>query len=272
MKLLDMGELDAPVLLFGGPYSNLHALNAMFEVAQARDIPASHVICTGDVVAYCAHAAQSVARVRAHGCAVVAGNCEKQLAAYWDNCGCGFEAGTTCDLLSAGWYAHASRTLGPEDRAWMGQCPDLIRFRHHGQVYAVLHGGVTDISRFLWSTSFSADFQEEITRIQELVPDTSCIIAGHSGVAFQRQIGDIAWVNAGVIGMPPHDGTPQTEYALLMEGQVSLHRLSYDHIAASDAMHEAGLTQGYHASLLTGHWPSEDVLPPDLRVSSRANG
>lgn len=272
MKLLDLGELDAPVLLFGGPYSNLHATEALLSVARDRQIAPSHMICTGDVVAYCADPVETVARLRGVGCSVVAGNCERQLAAYRDTCGCGFEAGTTCDLLSAGWYAHASRTVSAEDRAWMGDTPDMITFVHQGRAYAVIHGGLTDVSRFLWSTSPEAQFADEVALIRAHAPETTCVIAGHSGIAFQRQIGDVTWVNAGVIGMPPHDGTAQTEYAMLQDGQVALHRLDYDHAGAADAMIAAGLTQGYHASLLSGHWPSEDVLPPDLRASSRASG
>ena len=51
---LDLGNLDAPVLLFGGPYSNLRATQAMRAEADRLGIPADHVICTGDVVAYAA--------------------------------------------------------------------------------------------------------------------------------------------------------------------------------------------------------------------------
>ena len=31
------------------------------------------------------------------------------------------------------------------------------------------------------------------------------------------------------------------------------------------AMRSAGLTQGYDTALQTGNWPSEDVLPKELR-------
>lgn len=272
MKLLDLGELDAPVLLFGGPYSNLHATQAVLEVAKAEQIAASHVICTGDVVAYCAHAAQTVALIRAHGCTVVAGNCEKQLAQYEDECGCGFEAGSACDLLSAGWYAHASRTVGAADRAWMAGLPDLVQFTHLGQTHAVIHGGVSDVSRFLWPTSTDAEFEEEIKLIQDVAPQTSCIIAGHCGLAFQRDLDGVSWINAGAVGMPPHDGAPQTRYAIISNGVLSFHKLEYDADAAAQAMQHAGLVQGYHRALITGYWPSEEVLPPELRVPSRASG
>ncbi len=266
MKLQDLGHLDGPVLIFGGPYSNLQATRAILDQAIARSIAPTHVICTGDVVAYCAQPVETLSEIRRFGCAVVAGNCEKQLAQYQDNCGCGFDAGSTCDLLSAGWYAHTSASVGADDRAWMAALPDMVTFTHQGQPMAVIHGGVTDISRFVWPTDGDDVFLDEIAMIQRHAPGTSRVFAGHSGLPFQREIAGVDWVNAGVIGMPPHDGNPETRYALLQEGQVTLHDLHYDHQAAHAAMQTAGLRQGYDRALLSGYWPSEDVLPPALRA------
>ncbi|WP_371223852.1 metallophosphoesterase family protein [Roseovarius sp. 2305UL8-3] len=266
MKQCDLGVLDGPVLIFGGPYSNLQATQAVLDKAAKQGIAPSNVICTGDVVAYCGQPVETIDAIRSFGCAVVAGNCEKQLAAYEDNCGCGFEVGTTCDLLSAGWYAHASATVGDEDRQWMAELPDLIRFSHQGQQMAVIHGGVRDVSRFVWPSDAHTVFNEEISEIQKVVPQTSCVFAGHSGSPFQRDIENIRWVNAGVVGMPSHDGTPDTRYVVLHDDEVTIHTLSYDKDAAQAAMQAVGLRQGYDRALVTGYWPSEDVLPEALRA------
>ena len=69
-------------------------------------------------------------------------------------------------------------------------------------------------------------------------------------------VSNIAWA--------PHDRL--AAYALLgADGAVSLHRLDYDAAAARAAMEAVGLTQGYHAALTTGWWPSEDCLPKTMR-------
>lgn len=264
MNIADLGELTGPVLIFGGPYSNLQALESLRDVAKRHGIPARNVICTGDVVAYCADPAGTVALMRDWGCHVVAGNCEKQLAAGAMDCGCGFEAGSTCDLLSAGWYAHADAQVTPEARGWMGGLPDMAVFVHEGARHAVIHGGLSDISRFLWPVSPEVDLAEEIALIKAAIGPVDRVLAGHCGIAFSRRVGGVEWVNAGVIGMPPNQGRPETAYAILDRG-VMLHELAYDHSAAHRAMVAAGLTQGYHAALLSGHWPSEDVLPLSLR-------
>jgi len=67
--------------------------------------------------------------------------------------------------------------------------------------------------------------------------------------------------------MPPNDGRQATRFAVVQGGAVSTHTLSYDVAAAVSDMRDAGLTQGYHTALDSGYWPSEDVLPLDLRVS-----
>jgi len=65
MQIRDLGQLDGPVLLFGGPYSNLQATRAMRAEAQRRGIAPAACICTGDVVAYCGDAAATVAEIPA---------------------------------------------------------------------------------------------------------------------------------------------------------------------------------------------------------------
>lgn len=72
--------------------------------------------------------------------------------------------------------------------------------------------------------------------------------------------------------MPSNDGTPLTCYVLMQSCEIEFRRISYDHTAAQVAMQAVGLTQGYDTALATGYWPSEEVLPPDLRRAALANG
>ncbi|KIC48982.1 metallophosphoesterase family protein [Tateyamaria sp. ANG-S1] len=264
MRVQDLGVMDGPVLLFGGPYSNLQATRAV--LGQAEHLGADP-ICTGDVVAYCARPAETVDAIRQAGCPVVAGNCEIQLAAGAADCGCGFEEGSACDLLSVGWYGFAQARIDDGARGWMASLPDVIVFTHAGARYATIHGGVSDVSRFLWSTSPDAAFRAEWAALEARVGPVDHVIAGHSGIPFQREIGVGRWINAGVVGMPPHDGSTETAYVILRQGVPTFHRLRYDVDGAVADMEAAGLTYGYDRALRSGYWPSEDVLPPDLRLS-----
>lgn len=257
---------DGPLLVFGGPYSNLQATRVVLAEAARRGIPARRVICTGDVVAYGADAAACCDLVMDSGIAVIAGNCEENLAAGALDCGCGFEEGTACDLLSRAWYAHADREVTPAHRGWMAALPRrLVLDMPDGRSLAVLHGGARDISRFLFASSAEADLAEEIAA-------TGCdgVIAGHCGLPFARRVGHGVWVNAGAVGMPADDGTPRVWFAVLTPRDRSLRieivPLDYDHLAAAAAMRAARLPEGYAAALGSGIWPSCDVLPPAERA------
>ena len=260
MKHADFGQLDGPVVLFGGPYSNLQAMEAMVEAIAGRD-----AICTGDVVGYCANPDEVAAVVAAENLFCIAGNCEQQLAEGKDDCGCGFGADSACDLLSRGWWPYLLKAASPGSVTWLGNLPDIATFTHQSRRYAVIHGGATAINRFLWPSSDQAEFVEEITAIEAAVGKVDGIVAGHSGIAFHRHVGRHQWINAGAIGLPPHDGRPETRYAVLSDGDVVIERLSYNVEKAASAMDAAGLTQGYHQTLRTGIWPSEDILPAALR-------
>lgn len=259
MRVQDFGQFDEGVTLFGGPYSNLQALEAL---AQMIDGPA---ICTGDVVAYGGDPAATATLIRKLEWPVVAGNCERQIAEDAADCGCGFDDGSACDLLSKGWYPVAKAAIDGETRGWMAGLPDVGTFTQKGKRYAVLHGGATNVSRFLWPTTESGDFAREISALEAAIGPIDGIVAGHSGIPFHRWIGRHHWINAGVIGLPPHDGRTETRFAVLTDNDVAFHRLSYDHAAARSAMEAAGLTQGYHETLTNGIWPSEDILPSELR-------
>lgn len=254
---------QGPWLVFGGPVSNWQATRALRAEAARLGIPPARTLCTGDLVAYCGNPAETVAEIRDWGCHVVAGNCERQLAAGALDCGCGFDDGSTCDRLSAAWYAHANASIDAETRAWMATLPDEITFGDR----VAIHGGWTDISRFLWPTSADATFTAELDARSRLTgaPRPTMVLAGHCGLPFTRALKGTVWVNAGSLGMPPNDGRPETCYTILDGHGVTHHRLSYDWRGAQAAMRAAGLTQGYDQCLETGLWPSEDILPAELR-------
>ena len=49
---------------------------------------------------------------------------------------------------------------------------------------------------------------------------------------------------------------------------LSTHRLAYDHHGAAAAMRSTGHADGYASTLVTGVWPSLDILPPAERAAS----
>jgi predicted phosphodiesterase len=247
------------VLVFGGPYSNLRALTALRARAAVLGIDAAHTICTGDVVGYCAEPEETVAAVRAWGCHAVAGNCEEQLALGSDHCGCGFAEDSACNDLAKSWFGFASRRISVDDRRWMASLCKFMTFGLAGWSFRIIHGGIERTNRFV--------FASERTRIAEELRKAKAdiVIAGHAGLPFIEEVGGQIWFNPGVIGMPANDGSPGVWYGLIrVEGSelvLSTRRLSYDHFAAAAAMMQAGHADGYAETLISGLWPSLDILP-----------
>jgi predicted phosphodiesterase len=260
MDAPDLVTLDGPLLVFGGPYSNLEATEALFAEAHRRAIAPSNILCTGDVVAYCADPQAVIDLVRESGIHVVMGNCEESLAAQAADCGCGFAEDSACAVLSDQWYDYADRHVDAASRAWMGGLPRRLDLALGGRRLAVMHGGVDEISRFLFASDTAA-LDAELDAV-----GADGAIAGHCGLPFTRVIGGRLWHNAGVVGMPANDGTPRFWFSLLTprpDGiRIEHHGLGYDHVTAARKMRERGLPEGYAAALETGLWPSCDVLTP----------
>lgn len=257
--------LSGPALIFGGNYSNLEATRAVLAQARRLGIRPGNVVCTGDVIAYCADPLATVEVMRRAGVHVVMGNCEESLGQGSDGCGCGFEAGSSCDLLAAEWYAFASRMLDDDARAWMRTLPRRLDLEIAGRRLAVIHGGAQRINRYIFASTPPDIKREEI----EL---TGCdgVLGGHCGLPFTEIVAGRLWHNAGAIGMPANDGTPRTWYSTIVPGHGALriehHALDYDFAAAARKMRQAGLSERYALALQTGLWPSCDMLPAPERA------
>jgi len=264
----DLGVIDAPVLVFGGPYSNFEATRAVLKAAAQHDIPPARMICTGDVVAYCANPQETTDLVVAAGLSVVQGNCEISLGADLDDCGCGFDEGTTCDRLSAQWYAYATAHISMDARRWMAALPGRLEFEMAGRRLAVVHGAPSAVNRFVFASGPAADKVREID-----LSGCDGVISGHCGLPFTQVIDERLWHNAGVIGLPANDGTPRVWYSILSpeDGglRITHHALDYDAEAAAAAMRRCGLPTEYEHTLTTGLWDNCDILPPE---ETRARG
>ncbi len=259
-SVVDLGEMSGPVLLFGGPYSNLEATKALKALAEQRQLPPGNIICSGDVVAYCGDPEATVQLIRDWQVAVVMGNCEESLGFEADDCGCGFDPGSACDLLSSGWYGYASRRISSDSRAWMRQLPRRIEFQLGGRRVAVVHGGVERINQFVFPSTAASEKQRQLALL-----DAELVIGGHSGLPFGQRLGSRLWLNTGVIAMPANDGTADGWYLLLEPGDAGIQchwqRLRYPAGQAQQRMRAQGLDNGYADALLSGVWPSQEVLP-----------
>ncbi len=255
-----LGVIDERLLIFGGPYSNYAATLAMQQRADELGIAPGRVICTGDVVAYCAEPSDTLDLVRDWGIHVVMGNCEESLGSGEADCGCGFEEGSECSLLAVTWYDYANRRVSAEQRRWMRELPRSIDFSMAATGFRVVHGSLSSINEFVFASS---ERDARLAQMREAGVDA--VIGGHAGIPFGQRLDERYWLNAGVIGMPANDGGSHGWYMLLEPGaagvEASWHRLEYDHAASRESTIAAGM-RAYGLALSSGLWPSTDILPP----------
>ncbi len=259
---LDLGPLNGPMLCFGGLYSNAQATKALLAEADRMEIPAERMICTGDVVAYGGDPLICVDLIRTAGVPVVMGNCEESLGLAAGDCNCGFEPGGDCAEWSEAWFANAARALDEDARAWMRALPRRILFEMAGRRFVVIHGGIDDISQYVFASTPAGTKAAIIERL-----DVDGVIAGHSGLAFTEILGPGMWHNAGAIGLPANDETTRGWFSLLTPDrdtgaiQITLHALDYDHEQAARAIRAVTPDLPYAETLSTGLWPNMAVLP-----------
>ena len=257
---VDLGELAGPVLVCGGAYGNLEALLALDQVAGELGIRPQDIIHSGDVAAYCASPERAARLVRNRGWQAIKGNVEEQLAAGGDDCGCGFAAGSRCNVLSRQWYSYCDRALSPRSRAWMGRLPARLVFWLAGRRFVVVHGSVSETGKYMFESLPQAAFEAEMDLL-----DCDGVIAGHTGLAFTRVINGRVWHNSGALGMPANDGTVRVWYSLMTVRddaiEFSHHGLFYDYQATVGKMRTCGLPEDYARALESGLWPALDILP-----------
>jgi predicted phosphodiesterase len=257
-----LGRLDGKLLFFGGIYSNLQSLEALKTWAETNEYQPENIFCTGDILGYCAQPLECIELLKDWGIKSIAGNVELQIRNDENNCGCDFTAGGRCDLFSKNWYSYIQSKISAETKEWLNELPEFIQFEYGDKKITVLHGSWFNTSEFIFkSTSWQikqANFQEAQSEI---------IIAGHCGLPFIDVRENLTWINAGVIGMPPNDGTPRVWFVTLDnngdEPEATFHSYTYNHQKASSLMIENNLPASYAATLATGLWDNCEILPEE---------
>jgi hypothetical protein len=264
-EIQDWGDLSSHgrLLVIGGVYSNLSALERCLEIARDYNISPDAIVNSGDIVAYCSAPEACVEIVSNLKIKSIAGNVERRLAAGDEQCGCNFLESSLCYSLSSHWYSYCQSQLSGDSLNWMRSLAHLARFSFAGVSHALVHGSWSQTAAFIFPSS---DQDEKLTECRRANVDT--ILSGHCGIPFLQNLeGGRIWANSGALGMPANDGTPRV-WALLIEqtnSGLSYQPLPIDYDAKKEValMAEAGLPAEYQESLLSGAWCDETILPQE---------
>lgn len=259
-KIEHLGKISGKILLFGGVYSNLQALEALKQIAEKENIAPENCICTGDIVGYCAQPEETVQLFKLWGVKSIVGNVEIQLRENASDCGCDFREGSRCDGFSQLWYPYAQSKLSKNSLEFLKTLPNHITFTYANKRTTVVHGSYFNISEFIFK---STDWNLKKPNFRATNSDV--IIAGHCGLPFHHQEEHKTWLNPGVIGMPANDGNPSVWYAILDDSNNSFNfthaTLDYNYKLTSKLMQNGLLPEEYSRTIVTGIWDNTEILP-----------
>ncbi len=249
-------KIGDKAFVFGGAYGNLQATQAVLKKANELGFSPSQIIFTGDMIAYCAKPVETIKLIKSSVDHIIMGNCEEAISKGSNNCGCGFEEGSECSILSNQWYSFCLSKIDQATADWMGTLPRELTLEVADLSFLATHATPNSINEFIFPSDaiISAD-----TR------GVDGYIVGHSGIPQIALPNDKPWINSGATGMPANDGTPRVWYATITSENDALtietHAIEYNHQATQKDMYDAGLDNGYMTCLKTGIWPSDDILP-----------
>lgn len=214
-------------------HGNLSALETV--LADMAQFQVDHVIVAGDVINWGPFSAEVMERVTSEGWAVIRGNNEFYLIDYqtprapreWNDA-------TQWTMLP---WLH--RQLNGRWRHVIAAWPDSLCLRFpDAPPIRVVHG----TPRSAWESIFPAVSEAEANGLLTGVEETT-VIAGHSHLAMDRQVGRWHILNPGSVGTPLH-GIHEATY-MLLEGreegwQATLRRVPLDPTPVIQAFERQG--------------------------------
>ncbi|MFP3989737.1 radical SAM protein [Streptomyces sp. E11-3] len=254
------------IAVCGGPYGNPYALRAFVDDARARG--AERLFCLGDLGGFGAEVDALWPLLTESGVECVAGNYDVAIARGDTDCGCGYRDRRDNEFAQLV-YDHTLATTSRDFAAWMGELPTERREMIDGVDVHLVHGSTLALNDFWWES-----LPEEQHRQRVAASGADVVLCTHSGLPWQRRIGDTLAVNVGVLGKPANDGTRNVWYALLDPHAGAAHAelvpLAYDWRAQAASMRAAGLPEVFVETIETGWWTTcLEVLPPAERSRGR---
>lgn len=254
------------IALCGGPYANPAALRAFLDDAHARGC--ERLFCLGDLGGFGADMDGLLPLLAEGSVECIAGNYDVALASGATDCGCGYRDERD-NLFAQQIYDHTRTHTSAEFVAWMGTLPTERRLTIEGVDLHLVHGSPLALNDFWWES-----LPESEHRIRVAASGADIICCTHSGLPWQRRIGESLVVNVGVLGKPANDGQHHVWYAILDiesgAATAELVPLHYDWAAQAASMRAAGLPEAFTETIETGWWTTcLEALPPTERARGR---
>ncbi|WP_249011915.1 radical SAM protein [Conexibacter sp. DBS9H8] len=254
------------IAVLGGPYANPFALAAALTDARTRGC--ERIFCLGDLGGFGADCDGIWPLLSEHRVECIAGNYDVAIGRGDPDCGCGYADEQDNHYAQQLYDYTREHTSGPF-AAWMRTLAPEHRQTIAGVDVHMVHGSPLAINDFFWESLDEAAAAERVR-----ASGADLLLCSHTGIPWQRRVGDTLVVNVGVVGRPANDGQRSVWYAVvdLDEGcaSVELVPVGYDWRAQAASMRAAGLPEPFIETIETGWWTTcLEVVPPAERARGR---
>jgi len=216
--------------------SDVHGNAAALEAIAAAE-PHDAVICLGDIMGYGPEPAACTRWMRERATLAVQGNHDRAF---------GERVPPRCSQrfrwLSEATAPIATAQLTECDRRYLASLPHWAYLEMCGARYMFVHATPRD-PLYEYLGPDSAAWAVQLTGI-----DADVVVVGHTHLQFDITVGNARVVNPGSVGQPK-DGDPRAAYAVIEDGVMSLHRVSYPVERTVEALHSHGLADPALAEL-----------------------
>ena len=206
-------------LILSDIHSNIYALEAIWNLQRDSDL----VYCAGDLVDYGPYPKEVLNWVRSHDVRCVQGNHDSWVVMNYRS-GKKFE---NIPVEERAWVHHNASLLDEQDIEYLEQLPKALTFELDKIAYCITHlyQDYEEIVSLYSYQKFLGHIVEDGNKA-----DISRLIIGHTHRQAVRYLSDdILWLNPGSVSYRRKDDPDQTaHYAVIVDGNISLKRLSYD--------------------------------------------
>jgi putative phosphoesterase len=210
------------ILLLADIHANWAALSAIRE-------PFDACLVLGDLVEYGPDASRCIDWVMRNAHVAVRGNHDhstSQNVASTSGAGCKRLAALTRELHR--------QTLTSQQLKFLARLPVTATVQLDDKTFYLVHATPRDpMDEYL-----THDPQAWAQRLQGIEADFICV--GHTHLPMHLEFGSWQVVNPGSVGQP-RDGDPRASYAVIEDGRVTFHRVSYDVEATIAGLRDARL-------------------------------
>jgi diadenosine tetraphosphatase ApaH/serine/threonine PP2A family protein phosphatase len=260
-----MIDAHSRLAFFGGVYNNYLALEAAISDARTRGVDAMY--CLGDLGAFGPYPDRVFPLLAENHITTIQGNYDHSIGNQLDDCQCGY-TDPRDNFFAQISYDYTLANTSPDNRHWLAQLPQQLRFDFAGLRVLLCHGSPRKTNEFLWESTTPTHFLNKLADDC----DADVILATHTGIHWQRELsGGRRFINVGVLGRPANDGSTNVWYTLLSHTpatglKVEFIPIEYDHRRLGAEMLSEGLPAEFQQTVLTGWWTTcLEVLPTKER-------